>query len=265
MTVENSAVGNTCNLCGNTDFVPLIEREGMIVVRCETCGLAFTHPQPEETANQYGEDYFGLYARRSEFRKRRMTRRLRCIETLIPGKGRILDIGCSLGYFLEVASAKGWEPYGVDISSYAAEQVRKKGFDARACPLEKAEYSDGFFDCVTMWDTLEHVPDPSLHMREVGRILKDGGLVVIGTPNIGHPAFRFRQDGWRHLKPAEHLYYFNYSTIAKLLKKTGFRQTWPRLCKSASYVHFAAGFSQWMGRLLRANDMMLVYGFKTEQ
>jgi len=251
--------GAVCNLCGSEQAAPLVERWGMTVVRCSNCGLAFTHPQPEETASRYDEDYFRLYARRGKFRRRRMARRLRCIELIEP-PGRILDIGCSLGYFLEVAAEAGWEPYGVDISPYAALQSGVRGFDARVGSLEEAHFETGFFDCVTMWDVLEHVPDPTAQMLEVHRILRPGGLVAIGTPDIGHLAFRIKRAGWRHLKPAEHLYYFNRSTLAALLEKTGFRQVRPRLSLAAGPARLGAGLRQLIGRTLRVNDVLLAYG-----
>ncbi|NLB56298.1 MAG: class I SAM-dependent methyltransferase [Lentisphaerae bacterium] len=256
-----SDAGPSCNLCGSFEFKPFVERWGLRVVRCENCGLAFTHPRPEEIASQYDEDYFGLYARRSKFRHRRMAGRLQNIETLVP-PGRVLDIGCSLGYFLEVAAQFGWEPHGIDISKYAADFCTKSGFNVKAGTLEDTDFADDYFDCVTMWDTLEHVTDPTDHMHEVRRILRPGGLVVIGTPDVAHPAFRIKKSEWRHLKPAEHLYYFSRSTINRLLEKTGFKPVQPSLRNASGLSQVSAVLRQLAGRTVRLNDVLIAYGEK---
>lgn len=154
----------------------------------------------------------------------------------------MLDIGCSLGYFVEAANARGWKAAGIEISPHAAEEARKLGLDVRTGVLEDAGYSSGAFDCVTMWDVLEHVPDPTAHMLEVRRVLAGDGLLVIGTPNLGHVAFRIKRERWRHLKPREHIYYFQKSSITRLLTKTGFRIVRPP------------------GWNVRLNDVMIVYG-----
>lgn len=252
-----------CNLCGGAAFSPLVERSGLKVIRCCNCGLAFTYPLPEEITSQYDKNYFELYARRSKFRRRRMTRRLRCIETLIP-QGRLLDIGCSLGYFLEVAQRSGWEAFGTDISSFAAAECKLSGFDVKQGSLADAGFESGFFDCITMWDVLEHIPDPTAHMLEVNRVLRPGGLAVIGTPDIGHLAFKIKRSKWRHLKPAEHLFYFSRGTARSMLEKSGFRQVWPKVTFSAGAFSLSSVLRQYAGSKLRINDVLVAYGIKTE-
>ena len=129
--------------------------------------------------------------------------------------------------------------------------------------LEDAGYPDGAFDCVTMWDVLEHVPDPTRHMLEVRRVLADGGLVVIGTPNLGHILFRIKRERWRHLKPREHIFYFNPSSITRLLKKTGFDVVQPPVLGGRSFPgSFGAALKGVCGRIAQPNDVMIVYGVK---
>jgi SAM-dependent methyltransferase len=261
---EGTPIGpENCNLCGGAAFTPLVERWGLKVIRCGDCGLAFTYPLPEEITSQYDKYYFELYARRSEFRRRRMARRLRCIETLI-SPGRVLDIGCSLGYFLEVAQRSGWAAYGTDISSFAIAHCKLSGLDVRQGSLADSGFEGGFFNCVTMWDVLEHVPDPTAHMLEVNRVLRPGGLAVIGTPDISHLAFKIKKREWRHLKPAEHLYYFSRSTIRTLFEKSGFRQVWPKVTFSAGASCLSSVLRQYAGNKLRLNDVLVAYGIKTE-
>lgn len=230
-----------CNICDSPVTSVLVSKDGCDVYQCAKCGLAFTYPQPQSLDEQYDSSYFDLYRKRRDFRLKRAHARLCRIEKLHK-PGRLLDIGCSLGYFVEAANARGWKAAGIEISSYAAEEARKLGLDVRTGVLEDAGYSSGAFDCVTMWDVLEHVPDPTAHLLEVRRVLADDGLVVIGTPNLGHVAFRIKRERWRHLKPREHIYYFQKSSITRLLAKAGFRIVKPP------------------GWNVRLNDVMTVYG-----
>ncbi|MCE5324535.1 class I SAM-dependent methyltransferase [bacterium] len=251
-----------CNLCGSNVTSVLVSKGGHKVYQCGKCSLAFTWPQPEAIADQYDASYFDLYRRRRSFRLKRGDSRLRKIE-LIREPGRLLDIGCSLGYFVEAANTRGWCASGVEISPYASEEARKMGLDVKTGVLEDAGYRDCSFDCVTMWDVLEHVPDPTAHMIEVNRILSPGGMVVIGTPNLGHIRFRAQRENWRHLKPAEHIFYFMKSSISRLLDKTGFDLVDPPVSGGRKFPgSTGAAIRGGMARLFQLNDVLTVYGVK---
>lgn len=251
-----------CNLCGGSESAVLLSKGGHDVYQCASCGLAFTYPQPRSIADQYDSSYFDLYRRRRAFRLKRAECRLKAVE-LIREPGSLLDIGCSLGYFVEAANSRGWNACGIEISPHASEEARKMGLDVRTGILQEADYKDGSFDCVTMWDVLEHVPDPTAHMLEVHRILAPGGVVVIGTPNLGHARFRQKREKWRHLKPAEHIFYFTSSSIARLLEKTGFGVTRPPLVGGRKFAgSTGAAMKCAMACLVQFNDVLTVYGVK---
>ncbi|MDH7600891.1 MAG: class I SAM-dependent methyltransferase [Armatimonadota bacterium] len=248
-----------CNICRSVDCYPLIHKDGHDVYRCRGCGLVFTHPLPEELYEQYDARYFDLYRRRRQFRLKRADARLRQIE-LIMRPGKLLDIGCSLGYFLEAAKSRGWDAWGIDVSDYAVNEARKLGLNVRVGDLEQVGFETGSFDCVTMWDVLEHVPDPTSHMREVRRVLATGGLVVIGTPNADHLAFRIKREKWRHFKPAEHVYYFGRFSIETLLRNTGFKPVRPSVLAPAVFVgHLGARIRALLSLIVQPNDVMTVY------
>ena len=255
--VEKSVA--SCNVCGRTDPSLLVCKDGFCVYQCASCGLAFTHPQPESLSEQYDSGYFDLYRRRRDFRLRRGESRLKLIE-LIRAPGRLLDVGCSLGYFVEAANARGWKAGGIDISEHAAEEARKLGLEVRAGTISEAGFGDASFDCITMWDVLEHVPDPTAHMLEVRRILAPNGLVVIGTPDLGHLAFRIKRERWRHLKPAEHIHYFHRSSVRRLLEKTGFDVVRPPVVGGRRFPgSLGARFRAGLARVAQINDVMTIY------
>ena len=251
-----------CNICQNDCSSVLITKDGCDIYQCAKCGLGFTYPQPEALEEQYDSSYFDLYRRRHAFRVKRGDKRLRRIE-LLKAPGRLLDVGCSLGYFVEAANARGWQACGVEISPYAAEEARALGLEVKTGALEQAGYPDGSFDCVTMWDVLEHVPDPTKHMLEIRRILAPGGMVVVGTPNLAHIAFRRKRKHWRHLKPREHIFYFNQSSMMRLFEKTGFDVIRPPIVGGRSFPGSKGALAgATFTRLVQPNDVMTVYGVK---
>ena len=259
---ENVGEAIKCNVCESEVSTVLIVKEGHNIYQCSLCGLAFTYPQPLAIEEQYDSAYFDLYRRRREFRLKRGEARLKRVE-LIKEPGRLLDIGCSLGYFVEAANSRDWNASGIEISPYAAKEARDLGLDVRTGVLEEDSYEDKSFDCVTMWDVLEHVPDPTKHMLNVHRILADRGIVIIGTPNLGHRLFRAKRENWRHLKPAEHIFYFQQSSISLLLKKTGFDLVQPPIIGGRSFSgSYGAVIKSGLSRVVQFNDVMTVYGVK---
>lgn len=261
---DSSAGRPICAVCDAEVGRILVSLNGHDVYQCDSCGLGFTFPQPDCIAEQYDSGYFNLYRRRRQFRLKRADSRLRVIELLIE-PGRLLDIGCSLGYFVEAAVARGWNASGVEISPDASAEARGFGLDVRTGILQDAGFPDGSFDCVTMWDVLEHVPDPVAHMLEVRRVLAPGGLVVIGTPDLGHPMRIIKRERWRHLKPAEHIFYFQGSCISRLFQRSGFKQVRPPVVGGRSFPGArAAAFTSATARLTRVNDVMTVYGVKDD-
>ena len=99
----------------------------------------------------------------------------------------ILDIGCGFGYFLKLCDEEGWETYGVDISEYAigrARSITKAKLFVHDVEKGLPMFNEDFFDIVTMIDVLEHLYSPFKVVKEIYRILKPGGFMIITTPNL---------------------------------------------------------------------------------
>lgn len=75
-----------------------------------------------------------------------------------------------------------------------------------------------------MWDYIEHVPNPVEEIREVSRILKKDGFLFLTTPDINSIPAKITRSRWLGFKKyIEHLYYFEFITIKKLLEQSGFQ------------------------------------------
>ena len=237
-----------CDLCGNLQ-TKLIDEKGYIR-QCRVCGLRFVNPRPsqEEISKIYNwsyENYPGWKKIKPETQLM-YERRFNFLESFIQ-TGKILDVGAGRGEFLSRAKGTNrWQCFGSETSQYAVE-FTKKVFDITLSlgQLEDSGYQENFFDAVTFWHVLEHLPYPSGAIKEARRILKNDGFLFIAVPNdswLGRR--RFFKNAFKKainrlplkkklkLKKMypeiaeegnKHLFYFTPSTLTKLLNKYGFR------------------------------------------
>lgn len=241
-----------CNLCSQNDYsviyekidtpleVPLTDKfsaaKGILstdqIVRCNHCGLVYTNPRVKTdlmlSSCAQGDDE--VYVSQEEGRKKTFEEGISWIQkkALFSAKDAsqkpvLLDVGCAAGFFLAVAKDYGFEPYGVELNSWLSEYGRKKfGLShVTSGTLEAAHFSSNMFDYVTMWDVLEHVPDPSATLHELARITKPGGYLVISYPDYSSIFAKIFGRKWWFLL-SHHIYYFTPTTMEKILAKNGF-------------------------------------------
>jgi SAM-dependent methyltransferase len=136
--------------------------------------------------------------------------------------GRLLDVGCSCGYFLEVAAARGFDVHGVEFSrnaiAAASPNIRPRIFEGT---LEHMPDS-GPFDVVSAFDLLEHVHEPRAFLRRCAGVLKPGGLLLISTPDTEHFLRFVMRSRWPMLQPMQHLFLFSRRALAGALRAEGF-------------------------------------------
>jgi len=192
--------GEPCDVCLARDAMEPylhLSLSGVLeawVARCTACGFRQVRPRlgEEGLGRLYPDAYFdsrsGIgfadYARGQQRNKREAFFLAARLRRLAP-RGRLLDVGCALGFLLDaVRGYSGWEVCGIDVSPFAASFARRKyGLDVSAATLEGARFPDDSFDFVIQKDLLEHVLRPREHLRETYRITKPGGRVLIVTPN----------------------------------------------------------------------------------
>lgn len=233
-----------CNLCDGDDYsIVYLAREGERpdkthfsasgndvlldqVVRCRKCGLAYVNPRPKGKAvvEGYSEAVDETYVSQAQGRMQTFRSSLATIEKFRPQKGRILDVGCAAGFFLKAAKENGWREFGVEPSKWLADYGKNKlKLNVKAGTLKQAKFPSNYFDAVTLWDVLEHVPDPAAELEEIRRVLKPGGLLVVNYPNFGSKLARLAGRKWWFLLSV-HLYYFTPQTLKAMLEKSGFEQ-----------------------------------------
>ncbi len=204
------------------------------IVRCMTCGLVYA--VPKESTSRLVEDYVEMVD--PEYLKEEKGRRAqgRIILSRIhrfKKHGKILDIGCGPGFFLDEAKRQGWEAQGVDLSGWA-KNYAKENFNIEVFrgPLAEAVFPDRSFDVIVMNDVIEHLEDPKSALKEIRRVLKNDGVLYISTPDIDSFLSRLLRAKWWGINKY-HLFYFSRKTLEEMFRDTGFKSlrysSYPRI------------------------------------
>ena len=255
-----------CNLCGHDDAVPYMRVRDLFLersdvhadlVQCTHCGLVYQNPRPsaDEILAHYPLEY-ELYNDPVAAQQRGGLRqwansygmRKRCrYVTKHVAAGALLDVGCAAGTFLLAMRSTGdWTVTGVELNAEVARQTRERyGLDVIAGTLEDAHLAPAQFDAVTMWDVLEHVYDPVATLREIHRLLKPGGILVIRVPNLSSWDARLFGCAWAGYDAPRHLYFFNPATLTALLEQSGL-EVKAHSTAISNYMVFALDVRYWM-------------------
>lgn len=224
-----------CNLCGSDDRQPYCPENGLGLVQCQNCGFVYVSPRPDaqELYALYGETYFhnadsGVvgytnYIHDEPNIRRTAQRRMKQLEQYIQ-PGKLLDVGCATGFFMDEARKRGWTVEGLDVSSFGVDYARRQfGLDARHGTLTDLDFAAGGFDLVTMWDVIEHVPDPTGYVRRAAELVRAGGVISLATPDVDSIPARLAGKRWVGFKLSEeHVYYFSVRTLTRMLSDAGF-------------------------------------------
>jgi len=225
------------------------------IVECLECGLVYANPRHNngEILSKYEAVQDPLYVKEREGRVLTFERHLRPLEKIAPpGDGRrLLDVGCHVGVFVEIAARHGWDAWGVEPSHWAAKQAQQAGLQVIEGTLSTAGLEDASFDVITMWDVIEHVEQPSLQVREAFRLLKPGGVLAVHTMDLNSLFARLMGRRWPWLMEM-HVYFFTRRTLAALLEQAGLRvievRPQGRYLRLGYLSTRVAAFSQPLGR-----------------
>ena len=143
------------------------------------------------------------------------------IEARVSRPGKILDVGCSGGWFLE--AMRGWECHGCEIAPADAALARRRFPDAIFTgTLEDYPEAANYFDVIAMQDVFDHCPDPLAVLQKCRRMLKDGGLLVLKVHNISCLYARIAGARFYAVIPPSHLFYYDRRTLELAAAKSGF-------------------------------------------
>lgn len=236
----------SCPACQSQSATVLFVKNAYRLVKCRSCDLAYIDNPPDAdgiAALYQSDDGYhdrlidqksGEYARMDGIARRHMEVLLRhWPEPVGPnGTAHILDVGCSAGLFLRRARDAGFAVSGLEMSPRSVDYAREThGLDVRQGAIEDADYADGSFDIITLFDVIEHLANPYAAAKQLAKWLKPGGILLMSTPNIDglFPRVSYLPskalDYWPHPEPPHHLFQFSEKTLAELARQAGLEPT----------------------------------------
>lgn len=255
-TIKKNNPKINCPLC-NSDKVEFFAKKNKYTLyKCVNCRLLFVSPTPV-SFDVYDDSYFsgaekGFGYVDYDLDKEPMTpvfnKYLDIVSSLGIDKGKLLDIGAATGFFMKLAKGRGFEVAGVELSEYATKKAREKGLNVITGDLQSAGFENSEFDVVTMFDVIEHVPDPISFIIEAKRILRRNGLLLINTPDAESLWAKALGSKWQLIMPPEHIHYFSPKNLGEYLSKNGFEvELSTKIGKSFTLQYILKMLYKWQG------------------
>lgn len=208
-----------------------VSKETFELLYDENLDLLITSPQPSKNdLGRYYEsdDYIShTDGKRSIFEKAyhfikniALKNKLSLINDLQKSKGNLLDIGAGTGDFLLVAKQNGWKTIGIEPSEKAKTIAERKGVELKS---NLSDFADHSFDVITMWHVLEHVPNLENQIKELKRLLRPNGTILIAVPNFKSFDAKYYKEFWAAYDVPRHLWHFSKTAIEKLFAQEDLR------------------------------------------
>ena len=202
------------------------------IVECRSCHLVYMNPRPhhEAVVENYGDVEDQEYIEEEQGRLETFAESLELVQRYRPS-GRLLDVGCHVGTFLTLAESAGYEVAGVEPSRWGAEIARTRIDGNVHCgAIEDAPLPEGGYDVITLWDVIEHLPDPALDIRAIHAALRPGGIFAVSTMDVESLFARVAGKRWPWYMQM-HLVYFSRQTLPEMLRREGFQ-----ICEVSTHV-----------------------------
>jgi 2-polyprenyl-3-methyl-5-hydroxy-6-metoxy-1,4-benzoquinol methylase len=204
-----------------------VSKEAFDLYYDQDLDMLITSPQPSpENLGKYYEstDYIShTDSKRSLFEKAyhfvkgiALNNKLNLINNCSATKGNLLDIGAGTGDFLLTAKQNGWNTIGVEPSEKAKGIAINKGIKFSDSTQELESHS---FDVITMWHVLEHVPNLEIQIRELKRLVKPNGTIIIAVPNYKSYDANYYGKFWAAFDVPIHFWHFSKTAVQLIFEK----------------------------------------------
>jgi 2-polyprenyl-3-methyl-5-hydroxy-6-metoxy-1,4-benzoquinol methylase len=239
-------------------------------LRCSTCGLIYLKDYRRDRSHLYRGDYAVWGAEGDDVvassKRETFREQLGALADVEPPAGRtLLDVGTGSGYLLDAAAGLGYDAHGIEpAASAAARAERRHPGKVIAGTLGDDTYPERSFDAMAMTDVIEHVADPRALLRSAAKTLKDGGLLLVVTPDTDSWTRRLLGPRWFQYKD-EHVTYWNRRTLARALGEAGFETVLARRnVKRFSLAYYRHYFGSYSVPFVRG-PFMAAYGLLPER
>ena len=254
-TLNNQNIEVSCNICGAENYsenVVVKDREYKLL-KCSKCDLMYISPQPGNLKQIYNVelDFKNQLIQGMNKRVKYARKIFKQIEKY-KKRGRMLEVGCGIGPFLQVGRELGWYIDGFEWSKWQVDYVKDNlGLEIVSEDFMEIDLPENSYDLIIMWHVLEHMKDPSGVLDKARRLLNKNGLLLIAIPNTDNFVYEFFYSITHRKKLdislfgksgyVEHLYYFTPETLSNILDKKYFRllklnPDWEMLSRCAYFI-----------------------------
>lgn len=187
--------------------------------------MLITDPQPQDIDKYYQSNSYISHT--DSFRsfsdqlyhivkKYMLWKKIRVLERYAGGVGSILDIGAGTGDFLRMARKRGWDINGVEPNPMARGLASEKQVVLKP---KMEDVNNGAFDAITLWHTLEHIPDLDKQIEAILNCLKESGIIMVAVPNFKSRDAKYYKEFWAAYDVPRHLWHFSQEAIERVFKK----------------------------------------------
>jgi SAM-dependent methyltransferase len=260
---------NVAGSMGEAGLIPTTDEFGTAlsdIVTCAACGhMQLEHfPSDEQLAEAYedaeSDDYIGEEAGQRETARITLERIERYVQP-----GRLVDLGSWVGFLMAEARERGWQPVGVEPSTFASKYARERlGLEVHQTGLFEADLPEHSFQAAVLGDVIEHLVEPERALERIAQLLAPGGVLYMALPDAGSRVARLMGPRWWSVIPT-HVQYFTRASMVALLERSGWSPLWigtaPKAFTVGYYLSRINGYSPTLGNaLVRAAEATGVAG-----
>lgn len=215
-----------CIICDKSQIVTWSVSKKYPASICKKCNLVFMNNQLEENGlNEYYSNYIGKRRINNKLKMKQRKQQYYIDRDLIQkfiSKGKILDVGCNGGFFLDTFSKK-FKKFGTEVDrqsvNYAKKYFPEFGKNIFLTDIINAKFKNNTFDLIIMRGVIEHVSRPGEYLKKISKYLKKNGyLYICATPNGESQTFKIYRERWNLFHPVQHLWHFSPNNLEKFCK-----------------------------------------------
>jgi len=260
-------MNTVCNICNSDSFSVYLRLKDKCVdiVKCKVCNTFRTMPYPK--IDYTDKEIYCEHYLKNEAAFRMFADRVINIIARHKKQGRLLDIGCSVGFMLEAASKLGFNAEGLELNKKAVDIALSKKLNVKMSGIAEVGYGKNSFDVVILNHILEHIFNPVEFIQRIGEILKNDGLLIIGVPNHDSLAANVIKCRWYGWGIPEHIWHFDRVSLKYLLLKSGLRIK--ELVQNSQHYSFSKSFRKnlmgsiaWFGDKMGKGDQLILVAEK---
>ena len=220
---------HSCPACGSSqphDF--LYEKNGCNIWKCRSCGIGRTETRDFDPGAYYTKEYFdgahsdgyADYVGAESVLRREFKDTVAFVRSKVKG-GRLLDVGCAYGFFLQEAKCH-FDVAGIEVAEDAVDHCRRNGLHVLNGVADQENLQQlGMMDVIVLLDVIEHVPDPFDTLALCAAHLNPGGVLILTTGDFASATARLAGRNWRLMTPPQHLWFLTPESMKKLASRTG--------------------------------------------